>query len=146
MSGEVLNSILLFVVMIAVFWFLFINPQRKEMQKRNAMLNAIKVGDKIETISRVIAEVIDIEDHYLLINVAATGMCKIRIDREGVARIIRPEDEAKAKAAAEAAKDKKSDKDEDKDNKDFPIQLWSCSRWLGPARSRVTCMGKPYKY
>lgn len=122
MSGEVLNSILLFVVMIAVFWFLFINPQRKEMQKRNAMLNAIKVGDKIETISRVIAEVIDIEDHYLLINVAATGMCKIRIDREGVARIIRPEDEAKAKAAAEAAKDKKSDKDKDKDNKDFPIQ------------------------
>lgn len=104
--NDLLSSLLLFGILIVVFWFLFINPQKKEMQKRSQMLNAIKVGDKIETISRVVAEVVGIEDKMLLINVAASGMCKIRIDREGVARVIRSDNEAKE--AKTEADDKQS--------------------------------------
>lgn len=112
MSNDILSSLILFGVLILLFWFLFISPQKKELQKRTAMLNAIKVGDKIETISRVIAEVVAIEDDKtLLINIAASGMCKIRIDREGVARVIKSE--AATTTEDDSAKDKKSDKNKD---------------------------------
>jgi len=49
-SGSALYSIGWLVIMAAIFYFLLIRPQSKRTKKRNEMLNALKVDDKVSTI------------------------------------------------------------------------------------------------
>ena len=49
-SGSILGMVIPMVLMIAVFYFLLLRPQRKKDKQVKDMLSALKVGDKICTI------------------------------------------------------------------------------------------------
>lgn len=79
-------------VMILIFWLFVIRPQSKMAKQRNAMLDALKAGDKIETVSRVFAEVVNVNGEKLTINVGTErNRVEIVIHKEGVARLISDE-------------------------------------------------------
>ncbi len=86
--NDILGFLLPLAIFILIFYFLLVKPQKKAAEKRSAMLQSIKAGDKIVTISHVIAEVITVEGDELLINIADRGNCEIRIHREGVSHIL----------------------------------------------------------
>src|ERR1041385_6705189 len=48
-GGSGLFGLLPFVLLIPLFYFMIIVPQRKQRQQQQAMLEALKVGDKIVT-------------------------------------------------------------------------------------------------
>lgn len=48
-GGSGLFGLLPFVLLIPLFYFMIIVPQRKQRQKQQAMIEALKVGDKIVT-------------------------------------------------------------------------------------------------
>ena len=50
-SGGMISTIIMLVVMVAIFYFLLIRPQRKKDKKVKDMLSALKVGDRICTIT-----------------------------------------------------------------------------------------------
>ena len=58
----VLTSILPFAVIILVFYFLMIRPQRKQQKEQYQMRNSIEVGDQVTTIGGIVGIVRQVKD------------------------------------------------------------------------------------
>ena len=95
-SGVLIQLGLIFVI----FYFLLIRPQQKKIKQHEAMLSAIKKGDKILTGGGVYAKVLKADDPLNLTVELAPNMV-VEINRATVRDVITPEVEA---AAAELRK------------------------------------------
>ena len=51
MMGEMASMLILWVVVIALMWFLLMRPQKKEQKRIQAMLASMEVGDTALTTS-----------------------------------------------------------------------------------------------
>lgn len=58
------------IVMIAIFYFLLIRPQQKRTKQRNAMLAALKKGDKVVTIGGMHGTIQEISDDSVTLRIA----------------------------------------------------------------------------
>ena len=58
-------SILPLVLIIVLLYFMMIRPQRKKEKETKAMINAMKVGDKVVTIGGICGKVAKIKDEYV---------------------------------------------------------------------------------
>ena len=65
--GTIIAQFLPFVVLIVVFYFFLIRPQRKRDKQERDMRNSIEVGDEISTIGGFIGRVVSIKDDVLVI-------------------------------------------------------------------------------
>ncbi len=63
-SGNLAGSLLPLVVLFAIFYFLIIRPQQKQQKEHDAMLDALKKGDKIITSGGLIVEIVKVEDSF----------------------------------------------------------------------------------
>lgn len=61
-AGDMLSMILMMAVMVAVFYFMLIRPQRKKDKAVKNMLNNLKVGDRIWTIGGFYGTVAGLKD------------------------------------------------------------------------------------
>ena len=68
-TASLLTTLLPFVVLIVVFYFLLIRPQRKKDKEAKAMLDNLKVGDRICTIGGIYGTIVRIKDDVLTIEV-----------------------------------------------------------------------------
>ncbi len=89
---EGMNGLIFFVVFIAIFYLLIIMPQSKQAKKRKEMIEALAVGNKVETVSRVFGTITEVNGEMLTILVGVNDSTKIRIHREGVARVVTDEE------------------------------------------------------
>ncbi len=107
MSG----TILMLVLMIAIFYFMLIRPENKRKKEAEAMRNALKVGDKITTIGGIVGKVVDIKEDKFVVE---SGADQVRIELAKWALSTNEtavEDaKAKAKKAAEAKAKAKAEK------------------------------------
>ncbi|HZK35087.1 MAG TPA: preprotein translocase subunit YajC [Bacillota bacterium] len=58
-----------FILIIVVFYFLLIRPQRKKEKQTKEMLAALKVGDNITTIGGICGKVTAIRDDIITVEV-----------------------------------------------------------------------------
>lgn len=70
------STIIMLVVLLAVFYFLIIRPQKKQEKETQNMRNSLQVGDEITTIGGIIGKIISIKDETLMLE---TGKDKTRI-------------------------------------------------------------------
>lgn len=98
-SGVLIQLGLIFVI----FYFLLIRPQQKKIKQHEALLAAIKKGDKILTGGGVYAKVIKADDP-LNLTVELAPNVVVEVNRATVRDVITPEVEA---AAAELRKQSK---------------------------------------
>ena len=68
------------VVLIILFYFLMIRPQRKRDKAEREMRNSIEVGDEISTIGGFIGRVVNIKDDVLIIE-SSNDRTKLKIYR-----------------------------------------------------------------
>lgn len=61
-QSSIQGTLLQLGLIFAIFYFLLIRPQQKKVKQHEAMLNAIKKGDKVITGGGVYATVIDVVD------------------------------------------------------------------------------------
>ncbi len=86
MKGQGLTTILMIVVMIAVFYFFMYRPQKKQERETAAMRNSLEVGDEITTIGGIIGKVVSIKEETVMIETGRDGT-KIRILRNAIKSI-----------------------------------------------------------
>lgn len=67
---ESLLGFLPFVLILVIFYFLVIVPQRRRQQEAQALIDSIKVGDKIVTGGGLIGKVIESNDRTVIIRSA----------------------------------------------------------------------------
>ena len=99
------ESILMLVVLIAVFYFLLIRPENKRKKQAQAMRDSLKKGDVITTIGGIIGKIVQVNPDTLVIETSEDRVrmeiTKWAISTTGV------------QASTEATKEKKK-KEEDK--------------------------------
>ena len=61
------------LVIIVLLYFMMIRPQRKKEKETKAMINAMKVGDKVVTIGGICGKVAKIKDEYVFIETGNIG-------------------------------------------------------------------------
>lgn len=77
-----MESILLIVAMIAIFYFLMIRPQQKQQKKLQQMRDALKAGDKVITAGGIFGKIVEVKDDYVV--VAINDGVKIRVLKTAV--------------------------------------------------------------
>ena len=101
--GAIIAQFLPFVVLIVVFYFFLIRPQRKRDKQERDMRNSIEIGDEISTIGGFIGRVVSIKDDVLVIE-SSSDRTKLKIYRWAIRG-----KEAPATETVEASKEAKKD-------------------------------------
>ncbi len=103
-GANAMSTILMFVVLIAVFYFFMIRPENKRKKQADAMRNALKVGDNITTIGGVMGDIVAIKDNSIVIETSSDRV-RVEFAKFAVSSNNTAEKEAaKQKAAAAAAR------------------------------------------
>jgi preprotein translocase subunit YajC len=84
-SGSV--TIIYFVAMVAIMYFLIIMPQRRERKKHQEMVDSLKASDQVVTFGGLVGEVLFIKDDLVTIK---TGDSKVVVERARIARRVTP--------------------------------------------------------
>ena len=66
-------TVLPLVLIIVLLYFMMIRPQRKREKETKAMINAMKVGDKVVTIGGICGKVAKIKDEFVFIETGNIG-------------------------------------------------------------------------
>lgn len=66
-------SVFPLILIIVLLYFMMIRPQRKKEKETRAMINAMKVGDKVVTIGGICGKVAKIKDEFVFIETGNIG-------------------------------------------------------------------------
>jgi preprotein translocase subunit YajC len=84
------NPLLMMIVVMGIFYVMLILPQQRQRKKTQAMLAALKNGDKIITNSGIYGTVNGIDGETVILKIA--DQVKIRIARSAIAQVEASED------------------------------------------------------
>ena len=87
-----LFSLVPFVLIFILFYFLLIRPQQQKQKQQQALLDALKKGDKVISTSGIWGTITNIGKDTVTLQIADNT--KIKMQRENIARV-RAEDEEK---------------------------------------------------
>ena len=76
MEGTI-SSILMIVVMIAIFYFMLIRPENKRKKEANEMRDSLAVGDEITTIGGIVGTICAVKPNSVVLE---TGADRVRIE------------------------------------------------------------------
>lgn len=65
-----INAVMPMLVMGIVFYFMLWRPQKQQQQKRQQMLEALKVGDKVITLGGMLGEITKLDDRKVTLKLA----------------------------------------------------------------------------
>lgn len=71
------SSIIMIVVMIAIFYFMLIRPENKRKKEATEMRNSLTVGDEITTIGGIVGTVCAVKANSVVLE---TGADRVRIE------------------------------------------------------------------
>lgn len=74
---ETMYSIVMIVVMIAIFYFLLIRPENKRKKQANEMRSSLTVGDEITTIGGVVGTICAVKENSIVVE---TGADRVRME------------------------------------------------------------------
>lgn len=88
-GGGLGSTVVMLVVMIAIFYFMIIRPENKRKKQTKAMLDALKVGDSVTTIGGIIGKVLKVKDDKVCIEIGDRSQKHpMTIKREAVASVV----------------------------------------------------------
>ena len=114
-----MESIIMIVLMVAIFYFLLIRPENKRKKAMDQMRSALKKGDKIVTIGGIMGTIVRVTDESIVIETSEDRvrmeLTKWAVSTTGIQTNTEPEkkkgvEEPKAEEAA-PAEDEKETKD-----------------------------------
>lgn len=110
-TGSMGFMIFWLVLLFVLMYFMMIRPQKKEQQRKDAMLSELAIGDTVLTTSGFYGIIIDISDDTVIIEFGNNKNCRIPMQKAAIAAVEKPEE-----AVAEKP-EKKADKKEKKAEK-----------------------------
>lgn len=73
------------ILIFLVIYFLMLRPQKKKEEKRQAMISAVKKGDKVVTIGGIHGSVTQVDETSLLLQVDAN--VKLRVEKSAISNV-----------------------------------------------------------
>jgi preprotein translocase subunit YajC len=72
--------------LIAIFYFLLIRPQQKQMKERKKMLESLKTGDRILTTGGIIGTIVNIRAEEMEVKIAEN--VKVKMAKSAVTSLV----------------------------------------------------------
>ncbi|MCI6851027.1 MAG: preprotein translocase subunit YajC [Clostridiales bacterium] len=119
-SGAGLGStVIMLVLMLAVFYFMLIRPENKRKKEAEEMRSAVKTGDRITTIGGIMGTVVHVKEDRVVMETGADQV-RIEIAKWAISSNDTADEAAKAQAkkAQEAKAKAKAEKKAGKASKD----------------------------
>ncbi|MDR1399101.1 MAG: preprotein translocase subunit YajC [Treponema sp.] len=113
-AGALVSSLIPFVLIIGIFYFLIIRPQNKKQKDTQKMLAALKKGDRITTIGGIHGTIQSVKENTVIVRVDENA--KMEFSRSAISSVDVVAKEEKAEKL-EGKKEEKADAD-NKDAKD----------------------------
>ncbi len=86
------SGLLFIIVLLGLFVFLFVVPNRRRQRAHQEKLREIEVGQDVLTVGGVIGRVVEVDDEELKVEIA-DGVV-VRVARRGVATVLAPDEPA----------------------------------------------------
>ena len=86
-GSAVLTQVVFFGAIFAIFYFLLIRPQQKQKREREALLAAVKRGDRVVTTSGIHGTVTAIDEQAQTITLRVSDQVRMTFDRSSVGRV-----------------------------------------------------------
>jgi preprotein translocase subunit YajC len=80
-----MQSIVMLVLMLGVFYFFMIRPQQKKQKELKNFRENLKQGDKVVTIGGIHGKILEVTDTTVLINSEGT---KIRLEKSAISQAV----------------------------------------------------------
>jgi preprotein translocase, YajC subunit len=81
-SGSMIQTLIMFGAIFAIFYFMIIRPQQKRAKEREKLISNIQKGDKIITSSGIYGTVAGVEEKTILVQIADN--VKVKFDKSAV--------------------------------------------------------------
>lgn len=104
-TGSMATTMITFVLIILIFYFLMIRPQRKRDKETQAMLSAMKKGDKVVSIGGIHGTVVAVKESSVIVKV--DDNTRIEFSKNAISQVLNKKEVAsnpKAAASSEAPK------------------------------------------
>lgn len=79
--GEPIFAFMPFVFIMGIFWFMLVRPEKKKQKSYSAMIQELKVNDKVITKGGIVGIIIKINGEELIIESERT---KLKVIRQAV--------------------------------------------------------------
>lgn len=86
-AGGGLFTIIYLAVMVAIFYFLLIRPQKKRQRQMADMLDNLQVNDEIVTAGGIMGKVASIKEDSVTIETGADRV-KIKLEKNSISRVL----------------------------------------------------------
>ncbi len=106
-NGGGFSMIIIFVVLIAVMYFIMIRPQNKEKKRMQAMLAEMEPGDAVVTTAGFYGVVIDMTDEDVIVEFGNNRNCRIPMKKAAIVQVEKPGGAVAAPEKDDAKKEKK---------------------------------------
>ena len=83
---DMLNALLPFIALFAVFYFLLIRPQQKRAKEHKKLLDNLAKGDEVVTSGGVVGKVTDLGDNFIEVEVADN--VRVKVQRAMIAGVL----------------------------------------------------------
>jgi preprotein translocase subunit YajC len=83
-GGMGMALIIQLVLIVAIFYFLLILPQRREQKRHREMLAALKPGDEVVTMGGLIGDIVNLKGERVTLK---TGDARVLVERGRIARL-----------------------------------------------------------
>jgi len=90
------GGIIMFLPIIAIFYFLLILPQQRRQKKWAAMLDALKTGDKVVTSGGLRGTIMALKDDSVHLRVPPNNLV-LEVTKASVTQVTTTDEEAKTK-------------------------------------------------
>ncbi len=102
MDASMMPTMITFVLIILIFYFLIIRPQKKRDKETKAMLAAMKKGDKVVTIGGIHGTIVAVKDQTVVIKVDDSA--RIEFTKSAISSVVNKTAEKPAPKKNEAKK------------------------------------------
>ncbi len=89
-QGSLVDMIIPVIFMVAVFYFLIIRPNKKQMQKKEQMLTGLKPGDTVITTGGIYGQILSIRGEVVTID--STDKGRLKIAKRAIVETVNPSD------------------------------------------------------
>lgn len=96
-TGSMISTVVMFGAVFAIFYFLIIRPQNKKQKAAQAMIAAVKKGDRVVTIGGIHGIVNSIKDKTIVIKV--DDSTKLEFTKSAIASVDARSEESETPAS-----------------------------------------------
>lgn len=90
---SLLESLVPFLLIFVMMYFLLIRPQIKKAKEQAALSSALKSGDEVVTTGGLIGRIKTVSEQFVVVDMGSTSL---KVLKENIARLTKPENQARA--------------------------------------------------